>query len=116
MGWEPDFCLVCETQTNGSVYCTMVCQMADYEKQRAVNASSFPKSYQSASLQSQSQSLASDSKVVSKESDVGTKVNLKQSLPSSATISDMSEKALKAYACSLRRSRPKYLSSQNKSI
>lgn len=90
--------------------------MADYEKQRAVSASSFPKSYQSASLQSQSQSLASDSKVVSKESDVGTKVNLKQSLPSSATISDMSEKALKAYACSLRRSRPKYLSSQNKSI
>jgi hypothetical protein len=32
MDWSPDFCLACETQTDGSVYCSFVCNLADYEK------------------------------------------------------------------------------------
>ncbi|ESZ91894.1 hypothetical protein SBOR_7724 [Sclerotinia borealis F-4128] len=32
MEWSPDFCLACDRQTDGSVYCSEACRLAEYEK------------------------------------------------------------------------------------
>jgi len=32
MDWSPDFCLVCDRQTDGGVYCSESCRLAEYEK------------------------------------------------------------------------------------
>jgi len=38
MDWSPDFCLACDKQTDGNVYCSEACRLAEYEK--ASNAGS----------------------------------------------------------------------------
>lgn len=30
--WAPEYCLACDRQTDGSVYCSESCRLADYEK------------------------------------------------------------------------------------
>jgi hypothetical protein len=30
--WSPDFCLACDKQTDGNVYCSEACRLAEYEK------------------------------------------------------------------------------------
>jgi len=32
MDWSPDFCLACDRQTDGNVYCSEACRLAEYEK------------------------------------------------------------------------------------
>jgi len=32
MDWSPDFCLACDKQTDGNVYCSEACRLAEYEK------------------------------------------------------------------------------------
>lgn len=32
MEWSPDFCLACDRQTDGRVYCSEACRLAEYEK------------------------------------------------------------------------------------
>jgi hypothetical protein len=32
MGWSPDFCLACDRQTTGGVYCSQACRLADLEQ------------------------------------------------------------------------------------
>jgi hypothetical protein len=32
MDWSPDFCLACDRQTDGNVYCSEACKLAEYEK------------------------------------------------------------------------------------
>ena len=32
MDWSPDFCLTCDRQTDGNVYCSEACRLAEYEK------------------------------------------------------------------------------------
>jgi len=32
MEWSPDFCLACDKQTDGNVYCSEACRLAEYEK------------------------------------------------------------------------------------
>lgn len=31
MAWSPDFCLACDRQTTGGVYCSQACRLADLE-------------------------------------------------------------------------------------
>ncbi len=31
MDWSPDFCLACDRQTDGNVYCSEACRLAEYE-------------------------------------------------------------------------------------
>ncbi|KAI9886880.1 MAG: hypothetical protein M1823_001316 [Watsoniomyces obsoletus] len=31
-GWSPDFCLACDRQTTGGVYCSQACRLADLER------------------------------------------------------------------------------------
>jgi hypothetical protein len=31
MDWSPDFCLACDKQTDGRVYCSEACRLAEYE-------------------------------------------------------------------------------------
>jgi len=38
MDWSPDFCLACDKQTDGNVYCSEACRLSEYEK--ASNAGS----------------------------------------------------------------------------
>jgi hypothetical protein len=39
MDWSPDFCLACDRQTDGNVYCSEACRLAEYE-QASSNAGS----------------------------------------------------------------------------
>ena len=39
MDWSPNFCLACDRQTEGNVYCSEVCRLAEYE-QASSNAGS----------------------------------------------------------------------------
>jgi len=32
MDWSPDFCLACDRQTDGNVYCSEGCRLAEYEQ------------------------------------------------------------------------------------
>ena len=32
MAWSPDFCLACDCQTNGEVYCSQACRLDDLER------------------------------------------------------------------------------------
>jgi hypothetical protein len=43
MEWSPDFCLACDRQTDGSVYCSEACRLAEYEKSSS-NDNSVPSS------------------------------------------------------------------------
>ncbi|TAQ84762.1 hypothetical protein B7494_g6906 [Chlorociboria aeruginascens] len=40
MDWSPDFCLACDRQTDGNVYCSEACRLAEYEKASGSPASS----------------------------------------------------------------------------
>ena len=40
MEWSPDFCLACDRQTDGNVYCSEACRLAEYEKSSSSNAGS----------------------------------------------------------------------------
>lgn len=44
MEWSPDFCLACDRQTDGSVYCGEACRLADYEKANSGSEASSPTS------------------------------------------------------------------------
>jgi len=46
MFWSPDFCLACDKQTDGSVYCGEVCRLAEYEKANSGSEASSPSSQQ----------------------------------------------------------------------
>ncbi|ATZ56857.1 hypothetical protein BCIN_14g00740 [Botrytis cinerea B05.10] len=39
MEWSPDFCLACDRQTDGSVYCSEACRLAEYEKASSSDSS-----------------------------------------------------------------------------
>ncbi|KAI9643782.1 hypothetical protein NHQ30_007131 [Ciborinia camelliae] len=56
MEWSPDFCLACDRQTDGSVYCSEACRLAEYEKASSNDnsASSSPSSPRGASWSSKS--------------------------------------------------------------
>ncbi|QSZ32993.1 hypothetical protein DSL72_002577 [Monilinia vaccinii-corymbosi] len=43
MEWSPDFCLACDRQTDGSVYCSEACRLVEYEKASS-NDNSVPSS------------------------------------------------------------------------
>jgi hypothetical protein len=43
MDWSPDFCLACDRQTDGKVYCSEACRLAEYEKS-STNDNSAPSS------------------------------------------------------------------------
>ncbi len=40
--WSPDFCLACDKQTDGSVYCGEACRLAEYEKANSGSEASSP--------------------------------------------------------------------------
>lgn len=42
MDWSPDFCLACDKQTDGSVYCGEACRLAEYEKANAGSEAGSP--------------------------------------------------------------------------
>lgn len=46
MDWSPDFCLACDKQTDGRVYCSEACRLAEYEvaSSNAGSAASSPTS------------------------------------------------------------------------
>lgn len=45
MDWSPDFCLACDRQTDGNVYCSESCRLAEYEQgSNAGSAASSPTS------------------------------------------------------------------------
>jgi hypothetical protein len=45
MDWSPDFCLACDKQTDGRVYCSEACRLAEYEvASNAGSAASSPTS------------------------------------------------------------------------
>jgi len=37
--WSPDFCLSCDRQTDGGVYCSEACRLAEYEKASSTTSS-----------------------------------------------------------------------------
>jgi len=39
MDWSPDFCLACDKQTDGNVYCSEACRLAEYEKASSIAGS-----------------------------------------------------------------------------
>jgi hypothetical protein len=44
MDWSPDFCLACDRQTDGSVYCGEACRLTEYEKANSGSEASSPAS------------------------------------------------------------------------
>lgn len=46
MDWSPDYCLACDKQTDGAVYCSEACRLAEYEtaSSNAGSAASSPTS------------------------------------------------------------------------
>jgi len=42
MEWSPDFCLVCDRQTDGAIYCGEACRLAEYEKANSASGASSP--------------------------------------------------------------------------
>ncbi|OTA53424.1 hypothetical protein K449DRAFT_217541 [Hypoxylon sp. EC38] len=32
LSWEPEFCLACDKQTDGTTYCSEACKLSDFEK------------------------------------------------------------------------------------
>jgi len=47
MDWSPDFCLACDRQTDGNVYCSESCRLTEYEQaSNAGSPSSSPRSPQ----------------------------------------------------------------------
>lgn len=44
MNWSPDFCLACDRQTDGGVYCGEACRLAEYEKAKTGSEASSPAS------------------------------------------------------------------------
>lgn len=42
MSWSQDFCLACDRQTDGSLYCGESCRLAEYEKANSPSESSSP--------------------------------------------------------------------------
>lgn len=47
MDWSPDFCLACDKQTDGAVYCGEACRLAEYEKANSGSEASSPASARS---------------------------------------------------------------------
>lgn len=47
MDWSPDFCLACDKQTDGSVYCGEACRLAEYEKASTGSEASSPATHHS---------------------------------------------------------------------
>ncbi|APA16057.1 hypothetical protein SS1G_10185 [Sclerotinia sclerotiorum 1980 UF-70] len=56
MEWSPEFCLACDRQTDGGVYCSEACRLAEYEKASSSDNSlpSSPSSLHGASWPSKS--------------------------------------------------------------
>jgi len=52
MDWSPDFCLACDRQTDGGVYCGEACRLAEYEKANSGSEASSPASTQGTSWSS----------------------------------------------------------------
>jgi hypothetical protein len=44
MDWSPDFCLACDRQTDGGVYCGEACRLTEYEKANSGSEASSPAS------------------------------------------------------------------------
>jgi hypothetical protein len=42
MDWSPDFCLACDRQTDGGVYCGEACRLTEYEKANSGSEPSSP--------------------------------------------------------------------------
>jgi hypothetical protein len=43
MDWSPDFCLACDRQTDGNVYCSEACRLAEYEKASPASSPTSPR-------------------------------------------------------------------------